>query len=91
MVFGGKFGDSPEKNTSANTSGGMSLINELYKFNRIYGSGGSSEVKFSAGTEDVLDDNPDDQNSLVDAAMEIAQKLGSDKEKAVDNLSLIHI
>ena len=85
MVSGGKFGDSREKNTSANTSGGMSLINELYKFNRIYGSGGSSEVKFSAGTEDVLDDNPDDQNALVDAAVEIAQKLGSDKEKAVDN------
>ena len=35
MVFGGKFGDTPEKDTSGNTSQGMSLINELYKFNKI--------------------------------------------------------
>lgn len=44
----------------------MSLINELCKFNKMYGSGGSSEVKLSMGTEDGVEDSPDKDKEAAD-------------------------
>ena len=99
IVFAGKTGDSPEKCSSG------SFAYELRS--RMFGSGGSSDVKFSFTSEDDATDSPRPRTAMdalqeaagtvskdaagnvmvaeALAAVEIAKKLGSDKEKAVDN------
>ena len=83
MVFGDKSGNTSEKCSSANTS----LLYELYKFRQMYGSGGSSDIKRSAGTEHFVEDSP---NKGPDAAAidlearkaEIAAKMDAAKDDA---------
>ncbi|XP_017227470.1 uncharacterized protein LOC108203224 [Daucus carota subsp. sativus] len=99
FVFDGKTGNSPEKCSSG------SFVYELRR--RMFGSAGSSDVKFTFTSEDDATESPQPRTAMdalqeaagtvpkdaagnvmvaeALAAVEIAKKLNSDKEQAVDD------
>ena len=81
MVYGDKFGESYEKCSSGNTN---SLLHELCK--KMYGSSGSSDVKFtfSTGTEE---DSPDRPRTALDALKEAEAAGKVDLEARKDEIA----
>ena len=60
-------------------------LNELYKFKQFYGSGGSSEIKFSAGTEDTPAKGSDMKIATVDAAVSTPTAMDLDALQGQDS------